>query len=105
MVEVTQTVDDTKQVTAAEEEKIKEECGPSCPLMARFGVCLYPTKCDLKHIVPQVKTTEKMSLEAKEFNPFTAQIKKAASKEFNPEVIYAPVSPVQVVEKENIRVE
>ena len=65
--------------------------------MARFGVCLYPTKCDLKHIVPQVKTTEKMSLEAKEFNPFTAlQIKKASSKEFNPEVIYAPVSPAKV---------
>ena len=63
--------------------------------MARFGVCLYPTKCDLRHIVPQVKTIKKMSLEAKEFNPFTAQIKKASSKEFNPEVIYAPVSPAK----------
>ena len=103
MVEVTQIVEDTKQVPTPEEET-KEECGPSCPLMARFGVCLYPTKCDLRHIVPQVKTTEKMSLEAKEFNPFTAQIKKASSKEFNPEVIYAPVSP-QPKETENNRVE
>ena len=102
MVDVTQTADDTKQATGGEETKAT--CGQSCPLMARLGVCLYPTKCNLEHIVAQVKTTEKMSLEAKEFNPFTAQIKKASSKEFNPEVIYAPVSQ-QEADTEKAKVE
>ena len=60
--------------------------------MPRFGVCLQPKTCCLVHKVEQVKTNEKMSLEAKEFNPFTAQALGAASKEFNPEVTYAPAN-------------
>ena len=71
MVEVIKTTEDTKQMVASEEEK-KGCTGPSCALMARFGVCLYPTKCVLAHPVPVVKSAEEMSLDAKEFNPFTA---------------------------------
>ena len=68
-----------------------------CPFMARLGVCLEPQACHLLHKIVTVKGTEKLSTEAKEFNPFTAQASSAASKEFNPEVRYAPASEQSTV--------
>ena len=68
------------------------EPGTCCPHMARLGVCLEPQMCFMVHRIPSVKSAEKLSTEAKEFNPFTAQAATGGSKEFNPEVSYQPVS-------------
>ena len=86
---------ESKQVQLAEnsaELKAEEEAGTNCPYMMRHGVCLIPSCCDLPHRIITIKPAENLSANAKEFNPFTGQMTKLASKEFNPEVHYAEVS-------------